>query len=134
MFRFEGQAMKKREKDWQSASFAMLLMNEADGFARDENDAATSYEWRRVAARVACLERLGVETPTGVRRWVKEATAYLDREDRFADSDDVLFSGEERVYAAFRQAFSRANPELQQRLAAAQDVFRGGDYYACEEY
>jgi hypothetical protein len=119
------------EAEWLAATFALLLMEAADRGLVEEEGATT---WRSVAARVACLERLGAAIPEGVRRWLSSATAYLDEEDRHAPSDGVLFRSEDGVYDAFRQAYLRAGPELRQRLAAAQDVFRGSDYYACEEY
>ena len=88
--------------------------------------------WRSVAARVACLSLLGSDLPQGVQQWVSKATAFLDAEDRFAPSDGIIFDDRDQVYAAFREAYARAEPMLRQRLAAAQDTFRGDDYY-CEE-
>ena len=122
------------EAEWHNATFALLLMNEADRFARDDDDNPTGYEWRKVAARVACLERLGPAAPEGVRAWVSQATAYLDREDRAARADDLLYGDRDSVYRAFREGYSGADPGLRQRLAAAQDAFRGADYYAAEGY
>jgi hypothetical protein len=127
--------MPKKEKDWLAANFALLLMQEADGFRCDDEENPTGGDWRSIAARVACLERLGSDMPKGVQAWVKKATTYLDEEERLAPAvDTLLFDQVASVYAAFREAFTRANPELQQRLAAAQDAFRGTDYYCCEEY
>jgi hypothetical protein len=132
--------MTEKEAEWWAAEFALLLMQEADRFRCDEEENPTGGDWRSIAARVACLERLGSDMPQGVRAWVEKATAYLDKGDRLAPAFDTLLfdrgssAGVASVYRAFREAYSRANPELRQRLAAAQDVFRGRDYYACEEY
>jgi hypothetical protein len=127
--------MKKKEKQWLKTNFALLLMLEADSFRCDDDCNPTGGDWRSIAARVACLERLGPEMPEGVRAWVQKAIAYLDKEDRLAPAfDELLFHDQDAIYAAFREAYSRANPELQQRLAAAQDVYRGSDYYGYEDY
>jgi hypothetical protein len=126
--------MEVTEAEWLNATFALFLMDEADRFARDDDDNPTGYEWRKVAARVACLDRLGPAMPEGVRAWVRQATAYLDREDRVASADDLFYGDRNSVYQAFRKAYSGANSELRQRLAAAQDAFRGQDYYAEEDY
>jgi len=126
--------MTKKEKDWLATNFALLLMQEADSRGEDDEGNSTGGFWRSVAARVACLERLGPEIPEGVRAWVKEAIAYLDEEDPLTSAAKLLFDTQSPVYDAFREAYSRADAELQQRLAAAQDVFHGTDYYACEEY
>jgi hypothetical protein len=123
-----------KEQEWLNANFALLLMDWADSYARDDDDNSTSCEWRRVAARAACLKRLGSETPEGVRAWLGRATTYLDREDRTANADDVLYEDRDSVYRAFREAYLGADAELRQRLAAGQDVFRGQDYYAEEGY
>ncbi|WP_020475697.1 hypothetical protein [Zavarzinella formosa] len=122
------------EAEWLNGTFALLLLDEADRFARDDDDNPTSYEWRKVAARVACLKRLGAAMPEGVQDWVGRATAYLDKEDRVASADDLLYEDRNLVYHAFREAYSGADLELRQRLAAAQDAFRGQDYYAEEDY
>jgi hypothetical protein len=123
------------EAEWLTATFALLFMQEAETIRSDPAD-RTVDEWRAVAARVACLRRLGPDMPAGVRRWVAAATAYLDREERQASAAGLLFddSDDEGVYRAFREAYAGAGPELRQKLAAAQDVYRGADYYACEEY
>ncbi len=119
------------ESEWRTATFGLLLMQEADHRSSDEDGSPT---WRSVAARVGCLAPLGPAMPAGVRRWVAAATAYLDGEDRLARADRMLYEDRDRVYAAFREAYALADPTLQQRLAAAQDVFRGRDYYAEDHY
>ena len=121
------------EAEWLMATFGLLLMQEADGKVRDENG---SWTWRSVAARVACLKRLGLEMPERVRRWLATAEAYLDEEDHLPYAVDVLFDGQDEIeiYTAFHEAYARASPELRQRLAAAQDIFRGSNYYAAEDY
>ena len=119
------------EEEWLSTTFALVLMQAADGKNVDENG---SPMWKSVAARVACLERLGSDMPEGVRRWVIAAIAYLDEEDRLASADGLLYNGRDDVYSAFRDAYSHAELDLRQRLAAAQDVDRGTDYYAEDGY
>ncbi|HEY7315566.1 MAG TPA: hypothetical protein VH643_39925 [Gemmataceae bacterium] len=121
------------ETEWLSANFALLLMGEAETIRSDAADPARD-DWRAVAARVACLQRLGSDMPQGIRRWVSEATAYLDQEDRRAPADGLLHPDNEDVYRAFREAYADAGPELRQKLAASQDVFRGADYYCFEGY
>jgi hypothetical protein len=122
------------EEEWLTATLAFLLMDKADTYRCDEEENPAGGDWRSVAARVACLERLGSDMPEVVRAWVEEATAYLDKEQRLAPAGKWLFDTRSPVYGAFREAYSLAGPELQQRLAAAQDAFHGTDYYACEEY
>jgi hypothetical protein len=70
--------------------------------------------------------------PPGVSEWMGRAIEYLDAEDRRAPADQVIYNGRDHVYEAFRKAYDLAGLELRQRLAAAQDAFRGTDYY-CEE-
>jgi len=125
--------MTETEANWLSTSFALLLMNEADQaqWADEDNPAG---DWRSIAARVACLERLSADMPEGIREWVARATEYLDQEDRLALAFEALVFHAEWVYDAFHEAYSRATPELQQRLAAAQDVFRGTDYHGHESF
>src|SRR5688572_22575572 len=89
------------EAEWLNATFALLLLGEADRFARDDDDNPTGYEWRKVAARVACLERLGAAMPAGVRAWVSRAAAYLDREDRAASADGLLYEDRDSVYSVY---------------------------------
>jgi hypothetical protein len=116
------------EAQWLSAQFALLLMQKADALQ-------DFCGWRSVAARVACLQRLGADTPEGVRRWQTSAIAFLDKEDRRAVADGLLVGRNTfGVFDAFREAYAAADQTLRQRLAAAQDVFHGNDYYACEEY
>jgi hypothetical protein len=123
------------EEEWLTARFALWLMQEADGYRCDEEENPTGGDWRSIGARVACLERLGSDMPEGVRAWLNNATAYLDQEDRLAPGfEELLFDDQDSIYSAFREAYSRANPELRQRLAAAQDVYRGRDYYCYEQY
>jgi hypothetical protein len=119
------------EAEWLKATFGLLLMEAADGMHRDADGTPM---WRSVAARVACLALLGLVLPPGVQHWVDAATENLDVEDRSASADRVLYQDRNQVYAAFRDAYAHANPTLKQRLAAAQDTFRGGDYYAEEDY
>src|SRR2546423_906329 len=121
------------ESEWQSATFALLFMGEAERM-RSVHPDSNRDDWRAVAARVACLRRLGPDMPEGVRQWVADATAYLDREDRRASADTLLHTHTGPVYQAFREAYAPAGSELRQKLAAAQDVFRGDDYYCYEEY
>src|SRR5262245_49002659 len=113
------------EAEWLEATFGLLLMQAADGMYQDADGTPT---WRSVAARVACLAILGSDLPPGVQQWVTTATGYLDAEDRSASADWVLYQGRDQVYATFQDAYARANPTLMQRLAAAQDIFRGSDY------
>lgn len=122
-----------KEAEWLSATFALLFMREAETIRSDAADQVRD-DWRAVAARVACLHRLGPDMPEGVRRWVAPAMAYLDQEDRGASAGGLLDVNNEDVYRAFRGAYTDAGPELRQKLAAAQDVFRGADYYCFEEY
>jgi hypothetical protein len=121
------------EQQWLEGTFALLQMEAADT-ARHDADGERLDWWRSVAARVACLERLGSEMPEGVRQWVDLANAYLDHEDRQASAEWLLFPPRAEVFAAFRTAYERGSPEHQQKLAAAQDVFHGRDYYCYEEY
>ncbi|QJW95451.1 hypothetical protein [Frigoriglobus tundricola] len=117
------------EEEWLTARFALELMHRA---TRSQDFAG----WRSLAARVACLQRLGSDLPEGVRGWMASATERLDSEDRQTSSEDLLY-GEKTfcVYDAFRAAYAIADPALRQKLAAAQDAFHGqGDYYACDEY
>lgn len=116
------------EAEWLAATFGLLLMQHADTYRCDEEDNPAGGDWRSVAARVACLERLGPDMPERVREWVSEATAYLDEERLLAPAGPWLFDSFSPVYGGFRQAFALAGPELQQRLAAAQDAFHGTDY------
>jgi hypothetical protein len=122
------------EQEWLSGTFALGLLDHCDGYAWDNNGNPTSAQWRTIAARVACLERFGPDLPAVVRQWVWRATVYLDEEDRSADAELVRYWNEGYVYTAFREAYEGAGPDLRQCLAAAQDVYRGTDYYACEEY
>jgi hypothetical protein len=121
------------EDEWLSETLACAFLEQAEIVRSDAGDRVID-EWRAVAARVACLQRLGVDTPKGVQRWIVEATAYLDEEDRRASAGGLLDKANEDVYQAFRDAYAIAGPDLQQRLAAAQDAFRGSDYYCYEEY
>jgi hypothetical protein len=126
--------MDMTEEEWLSTSFALLFITTAATTRRDADGEPIEDEWRAVAARVACLQRLGTEMPLGVREWVTKATAYLGEEDREASAGQLLDRDSPGMYHAFREAYAVAGPELRQRLAAAQDVFRGSDYYACEYY
>ena len=125
------------EEEWRTGrvagvdSTAGLFLREVAhakyGGTRDDSD----REWRIIAVQVACLARLGTTLPDGVGEWVSQATSWLDREQRLKESDALYQS--EWVYDAFREAYDAGNADGKQLLAAAQDIFHGGDYYACEE-
>jgi hypothetical protein len=122
------------EEEWLTASFAMLLMFQADHVQRDAQKESYAGDRLSVAARVACLERLGTDAPDAVRQWIASAVEFVDKEGQ-ANSPLLGYQAKCLVFLGFREAYESADLVFRQRLAAAQDVFHGGDgYQAYEEY
>ena len=127
------------EEQWQTASFAMLLMFHAGHVQRDAQKKSAAGDRLSLAARVACLQRLGTDAPDAVQRWIASAVEFMDKNGKRANrrphDRPLEYQAKCLVFLGFRAAYESADPDLRQRLAAAQDVFHGGDgYWGYEEY